>query len=166
MASCIRTPKGIQLTLEANEVDLIHFLGRELGRLLEKGEKTHLDLQAFNPSKQRERDTESVCAGLEEDMDLALMSYRLDRIQRVQEELLHREDETDVLQVTLDENRMDLWLAYLADLRLLLATVIGIVPENPDPFSEQDEASWTVEMKMYEFLSVLQEWLLDAVMGE
>ena len=165
MSSCIRISDGIQLTLEANEVDLIHFLGRELRRLLEKGDQNKLSLLSFHPSRQRALDPESVHTGLEEDMDEALMVFRLDRIQEIQQELLHRDDETDHLQVILDEQRTDLWLAYLADLRLLLAAVIGIRQDNPDPFSEQSEEDWTLEMKMYEFLSVLQEWLLDAVTG-
>jgi len=147
-------------------VDLIHFLGRELRRLVEKGDSTNQSLRPFYPSMQRQLDPESVMAGLEVDMDEALMRTRLERILEVQESLLHRDDETDVLQVTLDETTTDIWLAYLADLRLLLSAVVGITQENPDPFLEQEEEAWTVEMKMYEFLSVLQEWLLDAVMGE
>lgn len=166
MASCRRSPEGIQLTLEVNEVDLIHFLGRELRRLVENGDPRHQSLRPFLPSLQRERDSESVVSGLENDMDRALITARLDRIEDIQKELLHRDQDMDVLQVTLDENAADIWLAYLADLRLLLSAVVGITPENPDPFSEQNEADWTIEMKMYEFLSVLQEWILGEVMGE
>ncbi|WFB37531.1 DUF2017 family protein [Kiritimatiellota bacterium B12222] len=166
MASCLKTPEGIQLSLEANEVDLIHFLGRELRRMLDQGDPTYPSLRPFHPSLQRAGDPESALTGLEEDMDKALMMIRLERIEGIQEELLHRDAGTDVLQVTMDEARTDLWLAYLADLRLLLSAVIGITPENPDPFMDQNEEDWTMEMKMYEFLSVLQEWLLGAVMGE
>ncbi|MGA0369969.1 MAG: hypothetical protein ACO3N7_11035, partial [Kiritimatiellia bacterium] len=79
MASCRKTPQGIQLTLEANEVDLIHFLGRELTRLVENGDPTHHSLRPFHPTQQRERDPESVVAGLEADLDLALMQTRLER---------------------------------------------------------------------------------------
>ncbi len=166
MASCRKSSEGIQLTLEANEVDLIHFLGRELRRLVENGDPRHQSLRPFLPSLQRQRDPESVISGLEKDMDDALMRSRLDRIEEVQGELLHRDADTDVLQVTLNENEADTWLAYLADLRLLLSAVVGITPENPDPFTEQDEEGWTIEMKMYEFLSVLQEWILCAVMED
>jgi hypothetical protein len=166
MASCRKLPEGIQLTLEANEVDLIHFLGKELRRLVENGDPQHQSLRPFLPSLQRQRDSESVVSGLESDMDVALMKARIDRIEGIQKELLHRDHETDVLQVTMDETAADIWLAYLADLRLLLSAVVGISPDNPDPFLEQEEADWTIEMKMYEFLSVLQEWILGAVMGE
>jgi hypothetical protein len=72
--------------------------------------------------------------------------------------------ETDEgLDVVLEQTRCDVWLAYLADLRLLLAEVIGITRENPDPFMDGEPEDWTLEMQMYHFLSVLQEWMLDAI---
>jgi len=40
---------------------------------------------------------------------------------------------------------------------------VGINQQNPDPFMDEDPADWTMEMKMYQFLSVLQEWILDAM---
>lgn len=146
-------------------MDLIHFLGKELRRLVENGDPRHESLRPFLPSLQRQQDPQSVASGLENDMDLALMQSRVARIEGIQQELLHRDHETEVLQVTLDEEGADIWLAYLGDLRLLLSAVVGITPDNPDPFLAHEE-DWTIEMKMYEFLSVLQEWILGAVMGE
>lgn len=165
MASCQKSPQGLRLNLEANEVDLMHFLGRELRRMLEDGDPEHHSLKSFFPAQQRIQDAESVVSGLEGDLDRALMLARLERIESVQEELLHRDEDTEVLQILLEEDKADIWLAYLTDLRLLLSAVVGITPENPDPFSGQDEEDWTLEMKMYEFLSVLQEWILGAVMN-
>ncbi len=160
MASCHKTEEGLQLCLEANEVDLIRFLGKDLSRLMEHGDPTQPNLRSFYPSQQRERDPESVATDLEGEMDLELMRHRLRRIESIQNTLLNREDLTAELEVCLDETQTDIWLAYLADLRLLLSAVIGIIPENPDPFMGKDHDEWTMEMKMYEFLSVIQEWLL------
>jgi hypothetical protein len=162
MASCHKSEAGIHLCLESNEVDLIHFLGRELRRLMEHGDSKPVILQSFYPSLQRERDPESVPTDLEGEMDRELMLLRLQRIEDIQKTLLDRKDKHDGLDLILDETQHDIWLAYLADLRLLLSAVIGITPENPDPFMEKDRPDWTMEMNMYEFLSVLQECLLDS----
>ena len=160
MASCHKTEEGLHLCLEANEVDLIRFLGKELRRLMEHGDPAQASLRSFYPSQQRKRDPESVATDLEGEMDKELMRLRVRRIESIQNILLNREDLDAELDVTLDETQTDIWLAYLADLRLLLSAVIGITPENPDPFMGTDREDWTLEMKMYEFLSVLQEWLL------
>lgn len=160
MASCHKTEEGLHLCLEANEVDLIRFLGKELRRLMENGDPSQSSLRSFYPSQQRKRDPESVPTDVEGEMDLELMKLRLRRIESIQNSLLNRQDPAANLDVTLDATQTDIWLAYLADLRLLLSAVIGITPENPDPFMGTDHEDWTMEMKMYEFLSVLQEWLL------
>ncbi|MEX2606426.1 MAG: DUF2017 family protein [Kiritimatiellia bacterium] len=160
MASCRKTQTGLHLHLEANEVDLIRFLGKKLRRLMEHGDSSQSGLRSFYPSQQRERDPESVPTDLEGEMDRELMHLRLRRIESIQNTLLNREDADAELDVILDETQTDIWLAYLADLRLLLSAVIGITPENPDPFMDRDREDWTMEMNMYEFLSVLQEWLL------
>ena len=161
MAKCKAVSDGIRLELEPNETDLLRFLGRELGRLLESSGENGQNLAAFSPSRQREADREAVLGDLEEPMEAELLLHRLKRIESVQEELLEGSEAGQALNVVLDEARSDVWLAYLADLRLLLAKVIGITPENPVPFTELNPNDWTLEMKMYEFLSVLQEWILD-----
>ena len=99
---------------------------------------------------------------LEVPMEAELLLHRLERIERIQKELVGQSDDQP-LDLYLDETQSDIWLAYLADLRLLLAEVIGITQGNPDPFTEEDPEEWTMEMQMYHFLSVLQEWILDAV---
>ncbi|MEX2382040.1 MAG: DUF2017 family protein [Opitutales bacterium] len=162
MASCHKTEAGIQLCLEANEVDLIRFLGRELRRLMEHGDASQTGLRPFYPSLQRQRDPESVPSDLEEEMDKELMRLRLARIETIQDSLLAQRESGGDLNVILDETQTDIWLAYLADLRLLLSVVIGITPRDPDPFVDRDREDWTMEMNMYEFLSVIQEWLLQS----
>lgn len=161
MAKCTTQESGIRLELEANEADLLRFMGRELCRLLESGKEGGQKLTAFSPIRQRENDEQAVVGDLEAPMEAELMFHRLKRIESIQEELLQGSDAGQGLDLSLDETQCDIWLAYLADLRLLLAEVIGITPENPDPFMEDDPEEWTLEMKMYEFLSVLQEWILD-----
>lgn len=151
--------------LQPNEADLLRFMGRELRRLLEHGQQEGQKLTAFSPSRQREKDAEAVVGDLEGSMELELMYHRLSRIESVQEELFAGSEAEQGLDVVLDQTRCDVWLAYLADLRLLLAEVIGIDRENPDLFLDNDPEDWTLEMQMYHFLSVLQEWILDALTG-
>lgn len=163
MARCTSSKKGVHLELEANEVDLMRFMGKELRRLLEKSKDDGgVPLQSFSPTLQLENDFEAEPCALMGEMEKELILHRLNRIEEMQADLLDGTEEGRV-ELHLDETRADLWLAYLSDIRLLLAEVIGITPLNPDPFSEQDPDDWTLEMKMYEFLSVLQELILDVV---
>lgn len=163
MARCSKHSEGICLELEPNEADLLRFMGRELCRLLENTREQGQQLKAFSPNLQRKQDEQAVAGDLEAPMEAELLFHRLKRIETVQTELLDGSDAGKKLSVVLDETRSDVWLAYLADLRLLLAEVIGIAPGKPDPFLEEDQEEWTLEMKMYQFLSVLQEWILDAM---
>ena len=164
MARCRSSRKGVHLELEPNETDLMRFMGKELRRLLEKGkeDETGVPLQSFSPTLQLEHDLEAEPCSLMGEMEQELILHRLNRIEETQADLLGGNEEGRV-ELLLDETRADLWLAYLSDIRLLLAEVIGITPLNPDPFSESDPDDWTLEMKMYEFLSVLQELILDVV---
>jgi len=162
MARCTSSKNGIHLELEANEADLLRFTGRELRRLLKNGNQGGQKLTAFSPTRQRENDEMAVVGDLEVPMEAELLLHRLERIERIQKELVGQSDDQP-LDLYLDETQSDIWLAYLADLRLLLAEVIGITQGNPDPFTEEDPEEWTMEMQMYHFLSVLQEWILDAV---
>ena len=164
MASCRKTRNGIELTLVSNEVDLLRFLGGELRRLLEHGDPDQGILKPFHPQQQRRDDPEAVSTELDGSMDAELLLHRLKRIEEVQEELLREAEEDQGLRVVLTQARADTWLAYLADLRLLLSAVIGITPEEPDPIGE-DEEEWTIEMRMYVFLSAMQEWMIDALDG-
>lgn len=164
MATCRKTRQGIDVTLSAHEVDLIRFLGGELRRLLEHGDPEQGILKPFHPQQQRRDDPEAAATELDASMDAELMLHRLRRIEEVQEELLRDATEDEGLRVSLTEARADIWLAYLADLRLLLSAVIGITPEEPDPIGD-DEDEWTMEMRMYVFLSALQEWLIQALNG-
>jgi hypothetical protein len=143
-------------------VDVLRFLGRELHRLLEFGDPEQGVLKPFHPRQQRGADPECVPTELDRDMDDALMQHRLERIGEVQETLL--KDAEEGLDELFTEARLDIWLAYLADLRLLVSAVIGITPENPDPI-DADPAEWTMEEEMYVFLSALQEGLIVAVQG-
>lgn len=165
MARCARTPEGIRLRLEPQEVELLRFLGRELRRLLEYGDPDHGVLKPFHPRQQRGADPENASTGLDEAMDEELMRLRLERIGEVRRELLRDVEEGEGLDAVFSEARLDTWLAYLADLRLLVSTVIGICPEEPDPI-DPDPREWTMEEEMYVFLSALQEGLIEAVQGE
>jgi hypothetical protein len=164
MAKCQTTPDGILLNLHANEVAVLRFLGRELRRLLENGDPDQGILKPFYPAQQRESDPESVGGDLDMAMDIELLTHRLHRIESVQDELLGACDEEGLVDV-FDETHVDIWLAYLTDLRLLVATVIGITPEDPDPMDEDPE-QWTMEEEIYGFLSMLQEGLLHAIQGD
>jgi|GEM_PF-1069150 len=167
MATCARTDDGIELTLTPNEVDLLRFLGGELRRLLEHGDPDQGILKPFHPRQQRRDDPEAVNTDLDHAMEAELLLHRLERISGVQDELLSEveaEEREEALRVVLSEARADIWLAYLADLRLLLGAVLGITPENPDPMDEDPE-EWTLEMRMYVFLSALQEGMIDALSG-
>jgi hypothetical protein len=148
--------------LEAHEVNVMRFLGRELRRLLEYGDPEQGVLKPFHPMQQRGADPECVPSELDQDMDMELMRCRLDRIDAIQEHLLRVEEEEAALEQVLSETDLDNWLAYLTDLRLLVSAVIGITPENPDPL-DPDPDEWTMEQEMYVFLSALQEGLLGAL---
>jgi hypothetical protein len=163
MARCNTEEKGIRLELEPNEADLLRFMGRELCRLLENSKEGGQKLTAFSPIRQRENDEQAVVGDLEAPMEAELLFHRLKRIETVQTELLDGSEAGQRLNVLLDDVRADVWLAFLADLRLLLAEVIGIAAGKPDPFMEEEQDEWTLEMKMYQFLSVLQEWILEAL---
>ncbi len=164
MAKCKATRNGIRLILSDGEVDVIRFLGRELTRLLENGDPEQGILKPFFPSLQRKDDPMSVSNELDEAMDTDLMRHRLERIQVVEEELLAdcREGALDAI---LTEERLDSWLSFLTDLRLLVSTVIGISPGNPEPM-DPDPEEWTMEEKIYEFLTALQEGMVGVVLGE
>lgn len=165
MAQCTRTPNGIQLRLEPQEVELLRFLGRELRRLLEHGDPDHGALRPFQPRQQRGADPENAATELDEAMDAELMRLRLERIEEVRERLLREVGEDEELEEVFSEAELDVWLAYLADLRLLVSAVIGITPEDPDPI-DPDPREWTMEEEMYIFLSALQEGVLDSLQGE
>lgn len=165
MATCKRTRKGIRIKLEAHEVDVLKFLGRELRRLLEFGDPEQGVLKPFHPVQQRGADPESVSTELDGAMDAELMRRRMERIGEVQKTLLEAAEEERGLNEVFSEARLDTWLAYLADLRLLVSAVVGITPENPDPIDD-DPAEWTMEEEMYVFLSALQEGLVYAIQGD
>jgi hypothetical protein len=132
--------------------------------LLENGDPEQGILKPFFPSLQRRDDPEAVVNELDEAMDADLLQHRLERIRSVEEELLAdcRDGRLDAL---LTAERMDIWLSYLADLRLLVSTVIGITPENPDPM-DPDPDEWTMEQSIYAFLSALQEGMVGVLFGE
>jgi hypothetical protein len=166
MFRCVKTAEGLRIDLGANEVNLFLFLGRELRRLLEKGDPDQAMLKPFHPGKQRADDPHAVRAEMDAGMDADLMQYRLARIETIQKELLPAETKGKRLRLVLDETRTDLWLAYLADMRLLVGTVIGFSVEDPMPYPEDDPDQWTQEIHMYHFLSYVQEEILEMVMGE
>lgn len=163
MATCKATRKGIQLVLSEGEVDVIRFLGRELTRLLENGDPDQGILKPFFPSLQRKDDPMAVSNDLDEAMDADLMRHRIERIQEVEEELL-ADCKEGALDTVLSDERLDCWLSFLTDLRLLVSTVIGISDEDPDPL-DADPDEWTMEEKIYVFLSSLQEGMLGVVLA-
>ena len=169
MAWCRRDPEGLKLHFDANEVGLFHFLCRELKRLLEHGDFDQPAMTGFSPSLQRAEDPRAEAGELDEAMDQELMLYRLARVEEVRKELLEAAPDGEVpeegLVLTLDMARADVWLAWLTDLRLLLGAVLGLSPETPESIDWDDPASWTMEERMYLFLSELQEMMLSKMGG-
>ncbi len=161
MFRCVKTEKGFVITLGPKEVELFQFLGRELRRLLEHGDPAQSLLRPFHPSRRRHETPDAVHAELDGAMDEELLRFRLERVEAVQRELLPRDRSHGPLRLLLDEARLDTWLAYLTDLRLLVGTVIGFSPDNPLPYPEDDPETWTREIHIYHFLSAVQEHLLE-----
>lgn len=166
MAWCRRHPEGLVLHLHAREVNLLRFLGRELRRLLENADMSRGEMTGFSPARQRAQDPQAAWTELDESMDAELMQYRLERLETVQRELLGDApvDEAEGLTLTLTPERTDTWLAWITDLRLLLAVVLNLTPENPDRLDRLPPEEWLLEHRMYFFLSELQELMIAKIM--
>jgi hypothetical protein len=162
---CRKTVDGVRLHLDVSETRLLAYLGRQLRRMLASGDPRAAALRAFHPPQQRDRDPEAFASEMDADMDAALMRHRLERIDSMAAEMPDPED-PDGLTLVLGPERADSWLAYLADLRLLLGGVLGITTENGNRIGEGDPADWTPETRMYVFLSALQENLLQQILGD
>ena len=161
MAWCRRDSKGLVLHLEEGEVLLLRFLGGELGRLLQDGDFSKSAMHAFSPRQQRQADPNSAPSELDEAMDAELLAFRLERLEAVSAEILGEPTPSGKgLTLKLEPARVDTWLGWLTDLRLLLGAVLGLGPENQDPLDESDPDEWTPEQRMYVFLSGLQDILL------
>lgn len=161
MAWCRRHPEGLLLHLHEREVGLLQFLARELRRLLEHADTDRPEMTGFCPALQRRADPDSVHSGLEEEMDQEIMRHRLERLESVEKELIPDEAVHDEgLTLTLSPERADIWLAWITDLRLLLAMVLGLTPDNPQRLDALDPDDWLLEHRMYFFLSELQELML------
>ncbi len=165
MAWCRKTVEGVRLHLDVSETRLLAYLGRQLRRMLSSGDPRAAALRAFHPSQQRVRDPEAFASELDAEMDAALMRHRLDRIESMAKEMSDPEN-PEGLTLVLGPERVDIWLAYLADLRLLLGGVMGISAENGNRIGEGNPEDWSTETRMYVFLSGLQENLLLQVLGE
>ncbi len=161
MERCTRTPKGILFTLAQEEVELLCFLNRELSRLLEDGDPQQGILKPFHPLQKQGDDPEAVSHDLEESINADLLIYRLNRIQEIQKELLPPDHQEGDLSLLLDDALLDMWLGYLNDVRLLLAAVIGITEEHPNPPEDQDPEEWTIDQQLYMFLTGLQDLFLS-----
>jgi hypothetical protein len=161
MAWCRKHPEGVLLHLHEREVGLLQFLARELRRLLENADTDRPEMTGFCPALQRKRDPDAVHSGLEEEMDLEIMRFRLERLETVEKELIQDDLVTDDgMTLALSPERADIWLAWITDLRLLLAMVLGLTPDNPEVLDDLDPDDWLLEHRMYFFLSELQELML------
>jgi len=167
MAWCRRHPDGLLLHLHAREVNLLRFLGRELRRLLEGGDMSRSEMSAFSPGLQRAADPKASDGELDEILECELLNYRLERIETVRKDLLGEEevDEEHGMTLTLTMEQADSWLAWITDLRLLLAVVLNLTPENPQTLDDLDPEQWLLEHRMYFFLSELQELMLHKLSG-
>lgn len=98
---------------------------------------------------------------LDEAMDAELLAYRLERLESVRKELLGVQDISPKGKtLSLSMERVDTWLGWLADLRLLLAAVMGLGAGAPDPLDDTDPEEMVPEQRMYLFLTGLQDILL------
>lgn len=167
MAWCRRHSEGLLLHLHAREVNLLRFLSKELRRLLEGADMARTEMTGFSPELQRQQDPLAAVGELDEAMDRELLAYRLERLDGVRKELLGEEEvsEEDGLSLTLSPERADSWLAWITDLRLLLAVVLNLTPENPELLDEIPPDEWLLEHRMYFFLSELQELMLMKLNG-
>ncbi|MCC5850817.1 MAG: DUF2017 family protein [Verrucomicrobia bacterium] len=166
MAWCRRHPDGLLLHLVSNEVELLRFLTRELRRLLENGDFSQPAMHGFSPAQQRKNDPAAAAGELDEAMDEELLLYRLERVEQVSLDFMDPQKHLEEgLTLQLDIPKADTWLAWLTDLRLLLGAVLGMSPENPDPIDFEDPGEWSLEERMYVFLSELQEMMLVKMGG-
>lgn len=149
------------LHLDEGELRLLGFLAGELGRLLQDGDFSKPAMLGFSPGLQRERDPLSAETELDEAMDAELLAYRLERLESVRKELLGVQDISPKGKtLSLSMERVDTWLGWLADLRLLLAAVMGLGAGAPDPLDDTDPEEMVPEQRMYLFLTGLQDILL------
>lgn len=63
----------------------------------------------------------------------------------------------------LNEEQANAWIAAVNDIRLALGTVLGIGPDGPDQLAPGDPKAG--QLDVYQWLTVLQEYLVVALMG-
>lgn len=123
-------------------------------------------MHGFSPAQQRKNDPAAAAGELDEAMDEELLLYRLERVEQVSLDFMDPQKHLEEgLTLQLDIPKADTWLAWLTDLRLLLGAVLGMSPENPDPIDFEDPGEWSLEERMYVFLSELQEMMLVKMGG-
>lgn len=66
--------------------------------------------------------------------------------------------------VELTEDDANAWIAAVNDIRLALGTILGIGPEGPDRLPP--EHPMAAHMEVYQWLTVLQEYLVLGLMGK
>jgi hypothetical protein len=100
-----------------------------------------------------------------------LLAAKLDQAKTVLSDLLEVGGDEDGGEIRLDENRADLWLRALTDVRLALGTRLGI-EDDTDIEAEIDAAVGrnptsprASQLSVYAYLSYLQESLVTALMG-
>ena len=66
--------------------------------------------------------------------------------------------------IDLSEDDANAWIAALNDVRLALGTILGVGPEGPDRLPAGHPMS--AHFEVYQWLTVLQEYLVLALMGK
>ncbi|MFT4083050.1 MAG: DUF2017 domain-containing protein [Nocardioides sp.] len=77
------------------------------------------------------------------------------------------DDDTLVIDVELDPPRAQAWLRSFTDIRLALATRLGVTEDDEDYWEQLDEENPSGQVyRIYQWVGVLQETLVDALWAE
>ncbi|MBK5289903.1 MAG: DUF2017 family protein [Acidimicrobiia bacterium] len=161
------TKRGVVVTLESGEVELLENLVGQVRAVLTGGVPEHgsdpvrdrLFPRAYvDPTEDRaERDFQSV---VHEDLVLAKSAA----IEALVAGLDGGRTKRGTTEVTLDREGMEQWLAALNDVRLAFGAALGIT-EDRDPFEElPDDDPRAGGLAVLDWLGYLQSELLDVMM--
>ena len=152
-----RTPAGIVIHLDQEEIDLVVRLLDELRGLLIDNDPAHQPLmrRLFPPAYHLQDDAEAETE-YQRLMHDDLVAARLDAVNAVDGLLSARQP--------LDDDQAHAFLQSLNGVRLVLGTLID-VGENDDPGKIADDDPLVGELHLYHFLSYLLEHTVQALSG-